>query len=75
MNVAIKLCDTKVTGIHERRKMIEEMKAEINKQSLIEFANKDTHINRYAPGSFPNRSYTYVTGVEAYEEVSSVDYC
>jgi hypothetical protein len=70
MNLAIKLCDTKVTGVHERRKMIEEMKNEINKQSITELANKDSnHVNRYMPGCFPHRSYTYISGEEAYEEV------
>jgi len=69
MNLAIKLCDTKITGVHERRRMIEEMKAEINRQSLTELANRDLHVNRYLPGSFPHRSYTYVPGMEAYEEV------
>lgn len=70
VNLATKLCDTKVTGVHERRKMIEEMKNEINKQSITELANKElNHINRYMPGCFPHRSYTYISGEEAYEEV------
>jgi hypothetical protein len=67
--LAIKLSDVKISGVDQSQSVIEEIKAEINKQSLIDFADPNAIMTRYPPDMFMQRSYTYVPGEDAYKEV------
>lgn len=69
--MAIKLSDVKISGVDQSQSVIEEIKAEINKQSLIDFADPNAIMTRYPPDMFMQRSYTYVPGEDAYKEVIS----
>eukprot|EP01040_Poterioochromonas_malhamensis_P005287 gene5287-5670_t len=71
VKLAIKLSDVKISGVDQSQSVIEEIKAEINKQSLIDFADPNAIMTRYPPDMFMQRSYTYVPGEDAYKEFTS----
>ena len=66
MKLAIQLCDVHVHGVDQSQGAIEEIKLEINKQNMVEFADPNAVLLRYPLDAPLQRSYTYVPGKEAY---------
>lgn len=66
MKLAVQLCDVHVHGVDQSQGAIEVIKLEINKQSLVDFADPNAVLLRYPLDAPLQRSYTYVPGKEAY---------
>lgn len=75
MQIAVKLSDERTLGLDPRQRVIQEIERDINNgetRDLLKLLNKESVLNRYPPGAYTQRCYSYIPGTDAFQEVGTV---
>ena len=73
MQIAVKLSDERTLGLDPRQRIIHLIEGDVNTgegRDLLKLINRDAVQNRYPPGAYSQRCYSYIPGVDAYPEVT-----
>jgi hypothetical protein len=71
MQIAVKLSDERTLGLDTRQRLIQEIEKDINtgeNRDLLKLLNKENVLNRYPPGAYKQRCYSYIPGIDAFQE-------
>lgn len=71
MQIAVKLSDERTLGLDTRQRLIQEIEKDINtgeNRDLLKLLNKESVLNRYPSGAYKQRCYSYVPGIDAFQE-------
>jgi hypothetical protein len=77
IQIAVKLSDERTLGLDPRQRVIHLIEGDVNageSRDLLKLLNRDSVLNRYPPGAYTQRCYSYVPGVEAFPEVHYLIY-
>ena len=72
MQIAVKLSDERTLGLDPRQRIIHLIEGDVNTgegRDLLKLINRDAVQNRYPPGAYSQRCYSYIPGGDAYPEV------
>lgn len=73
MQIAVKLSDERTLGLDPRQRIIHLIEGDVNTgegRDLLKLINRDAVQNRYPPGAYSQRCFSYIPGVDAYPEVT-----
>mmetsp|Transcript_31652 Transcript_31652/g.30169 ORF Transcript_31652/g.30169 Transcript_31652/m.30169 type:complete len:202 (+) Transcript_31652:182-787(+) len=71
MQIAVKLSDERTLGLDPRQRLIQGIERDINtgeNRDLLKLLNKESVLNRYPPGAYKQRCYSYIPGIDSFQE-------